>query len=59
MFTAFFDRIYQGYEHFWPHVYVYTQPEFFKCWYVFLNLNEMKTKRLSNDMNHYFIHNRT
>ncbi len=25
----------------------------------FLNLNKMKTKRISNHMSHYFIHNRT
>ncbi len=36
------------------------QPEFQKCWDVFfLNLNKMKTKRLSNHMSPYFIHNRT
>ncbi len=26
------------------------QPEFWKCWDDFLNLNKMKTKRLSNHM---------
>ncbi len=36
-----------------------VQPEFRKCWDVFLNLNKMKTKRLSNHMSQYFIHNRT
>ncbi len=35
------------------------QPEFRKCWDVFLSLNKMKTKRLSNHMSQYFIHNRT
>ncbi len=33
--------------------------EFWKCWDVFLNLNKMKTKRISNHMSQYFIHNRT
>ncbi len=32
------------------------QPEFRKCWDDF---NKMKTKRLSNHMSQYFIHNRT
>ncbi len=31
-------------------------PEMLGC---FLNLNKMKTKRLSNHMSQYFIHNRT
>ncbi len=38
---------------------VLIQPEFQKCWDVFLNLNKMKTRRLSNHMSQYFIHNRT
>ncbi len=41
------------------YIYIYTQPEFRKCWDVFLNLNKMKTKRISNHMSQYFIHNRT
>ncbi len=36
----------------------WLQPEFRKCWDVFLNLNKMKTKRLSNHMSQYF-YNRT
>ncbi len=40
-------------------MYYFLQPEFWKCWDVFLNLNKMKTKRLSNHMSQYFIHNRT
>ncbi len=35
------------------------QPEFQKCWDFFFFLNKMKTKRLSNHMSQYFIHNRT
>ncbi len=35
------------------------KPEFRKCWDIFLHLNKMKTKRLSNHMSPYFIHNIT
>ncbi len=34
------------------------QPEFRKCWDVFLNLNKMETKRLSNHLSQYFIHSK-
>ncbi len=37
---------------------IQIQPELQKCWDV-LNLNKMKTKRISNHMSQYFIHNRT
>ncbi len=39
--------------------FTYLQPEFRKCWDVFLNWNKMKTKRIPNHMSQYFIHNRT
>ncbi len=39
-----------------PTTNMYIQPELMGR---FLNLNKMKTKRLSNHMSQYFIHNRT
>ncbi len=41
------------------HITLYILKQFFWWKLRFLNLNKMKTKRLSNHMSQYFIHNRT